>query len=134
MFYLGLYFALRSDQDHQRSHEPPAGASYLVYHEDDSKMNQGGLKHRKKSAKEVVQYENCDDRCKSIVRLYKLYNSKCPSNRPDGAFYLRPRDKPPADVWYTNVAVGHNTLSNTVKCCARKKKFKETSQTIRLEQ
>jgi len=38
-----------------------------------------------------------------------------PSNRPDGAFYLRPREKPTGDVWYTAVAIGHNSLGNTVK-------------------
>lgn len=52
---------------------------------------------------------------KCIVRLYKLYNSKCPQNPPDGAFYLRCREKPSADVWYASVAVGHNALANTVK-------------------
>lgn len=33
---------------------------------------------------------------------------------PDGAFYLKPLQKPKGDVWYTAQAVGHNTLASTV--------------------
>ena len=41
---------------------------------------------------------------------------KCPANHPDEAFYLRPQEKPTEEVWYTRVAIGHNTLSKTVSC------------------
>ena len=63
----------------------------------------------------MIQYANTDDPRKCIVRLYKIYNSKCPRNRPDAAFYLHPHEKPSEDVWHTCVAIGHNTLNSTVK-------------------
>ena len=45
-----------------------------------SKTNQGGLLHRDRVAKKVVHYENADCQERCLVRLYKLYNSKCPQN------------------------------------------------------
>ena len=95
--------------------EPPSGDPYLTYREDVSKTNQGGLKHRKKAPKEVIQYENKNNPERCIVKLFKKYNSKCPANRPDANFYLKPHVKPTEDCWYTTVAVGHNVLGKTVK-------------------
>ena len=56
-----------------------------------------------------IQYP---ERC--LVRLFKLHNSKCPKERPDDAFYLRPLSKPKGDIWYQKAAVGHNALAGTV--------------------
>lgn len=69
--------------------------------------------HRKK---QVTHHANvkCPERC--LVRLFKLYNSKCPEDRPDDAFYLRSLNKPKPDVWYQKSPVGHNTLSGTIPC------------------
>ena len=52
------------------------------------------LKHCKKQPKQVTHHANveCPDHC--LVRLFKLYDSKCPANRSDDAFDLRPLSRP----------------------------------------
>jgi hypothetical protein len=82
LFMNGVYFALRSGDEHRNlRHNPsqielvekPGERAYLQYTEDISKNHPGGLKGRKQSAKVVVHYSN-PSRC--FVRLYKLYQSK----------------------------------------------------------
>ena len=116
----GMFFALRSGQEHRSLRsaqielfEPPGQMPYVVYHEDVSKNNPGGINHRKVQPKQVVHYANSDPaRC--FVRLYKLYCSNCPKDRPKDVFYLTPRAKPDEKCWYTHEPVGHNPLGNTV--------------------
>ena len=63
----------------------------------------------------MIQYATTDDPRKCIVRLYKLYNQKCPLDRPDDAFYLKPLTKPAGDIWFQPRPVGHNILGGVVK-------------------
>ena len=62
-FYIGSFFALRGGEEHRKlRYEPcqikvfelPSGPSYLVYTEELSKNNQGGLKHRDRQPKKVT--------------------------------------------------------------------------------
>ena len=124
LFYIGLHFALKSGLEHHLCHKPsqlilveiPGSVPYLKYVEDVSKTNQEGLKHKKKEAKQVIQYANLDNPDHCVVRLYKLYNEKCPPNHPSDPFYLKPVPNPvDGEYWYYPHAVGHNMLGQTVK-------------------
>jgi len=79
-----------------------------------SKNNGGGLRTFRRPVKVTRAYElpHCRQRCP--VRLYELYNSLCPSDRPDDALYLRPLQKAKKDQWFSTVPVGVNTISSAI--------------------
>ena len=94
-FFNGICFALRSGDEHRRLRyndsqiqvfEKPGKHACLVYTEDSSKNNQGGLKGRKMASKQVVHHENTDNPARCPVWLFKLYNSLCLKDRPADAF------------------------------------------------
>ena len=132
VFYLiGVHFALRSGTEHCRlrfknSHIKLIAAKpeknepcKLIYHKDVSKTNQGGLKSRKFCPKTVTYWpqSNKPERCHT---LFKKYNSLCPEDHPDDAFYLKPLPVPRANQWYSKAPTGHNILSNIVaRLCQR---------------
>ena len=133
VFYLiGVHFALRSGTEHRRlrfknsqieliaakpeKNEP----CKLIYHEDVSKTNQGGLKSRKFPPKTVTYWPRSDKPERCLISLFKKYNSLCPEDRPDDAFYLKPLPVPRANQWYSKAPIGHNILSNIVaRLCQR---------------
>ncbi len=47
--------------------------------------------------------------------IFKRYNSLCPPNHPDHAFYLTPLTKPKDGCWYSRAPLGHNKLRNAVE-------------------
>ena len=125
VFMNGLYFALRSgNKHHQLRHNPcqiqvienPGERPYLQYTEDSFKNHPGGLKGHKQKPKVVIHHSNEENPCLlCFVRRFKLYNSLCPAERPDNAFYLAPLTKPKEQCWFSRTPLGHNTLKNIVK-------------------
>ena len=94
--------------------EKPGERAYLVYREVISKNRPGGLKGRKLKPKVVVHYANTENPKRCFVRLYKLYTSLCPEDRPPDSFYLLPMQKPTATCWYSNRPLGYHKLGTTV--------------------
>ena len=116
VYMCGLYFALRSGQEHRqltieqiRVVEKPGAPAYLVYTKNTSKNNSGGLQQRKVKPKQVVHYANpeCPERC--FVQLFKLYCSHRPAQLIDlkhNSFYVT-AVKNPKTAWYASTPVGY---------------------------
>ena len=123
IFMNGLYFALRSGDEHRQLRHKPCQIQvvenegerpYLLYTEDISKNHPGGLKGRKFKPKVVVHYANTENPHRCFVRLFKKYNALCPYNRPEGAFYLAPLKNPKENCWYSASPIGRNKLAKAV--------------------
>ena len=91
LFLCDIHFALRSGEEHRslrisqfEIQHDENGSECLVYTENTSKNNQGGLSHRKVKPKQYVRHRSkeCDD-----------------------TSYLPPLRKPKDDVWYSKVPV-----------------------------
>ena len=127
VFMTGLYFALRSGEEHRQLRfssvklvEKPGSTLHLVYTESTSKNIPGGLKHRKVTTKQVTHHANTErpDRC--FVEMYKQYCLHRPTDVKDDAFYLAPLSIVKGLVWYKKQAIDVHTLAATVKrSCAK---------------
>ena len=89
-------------------------APYIMYCEDTSKTNQGGLKSQKVAPKHVVHHANMEKPSRCLVRLFQKYTVLCPSCHPNDALYLTPLKNPMESCWYSHVPIGHNKLADTV--------------------
>ena len=123
VYCCGLYFALRSGQEHRQLRrsppqiqlfERPGERAYLRYEEDISKNHPGGLKGRKMEPKVVHHHENLGNPERCFIRLYKKYMSLCPPDAPQDSFYLQPARVPTSTCWYSRNPLGHNPLGKTV--------------------
>ena len=118
IFYNGLYFALRSGNDHRQLRFSPCqielienegNTSYLQYTEDTSKNRPGNV-----APKIVTHYANKENPERCFVRLNKKYISHCPINCKSQAFYLQPLQTPRESCWYSDMPLGHNKLNKAV--------------------
>jgi len=121
VYVFGLHFALRGRDEHRRLRPSQLtvrtaadGRRYIEYREDVSKTRTGGLKSFKRPLKVTQAFELPDCRQRCPVRLFELYNARCPPDRPVDAFYLSPLEKCTADRWFTCVPIGVNTLGAIV--------------------
>ncbi|XP_041379334.1 uncharacterized protein LOC121391954 [Gigantopelta aegis] len=127
LYLTGLHFSLRGGSEHRqlRLLKNPqisgpfvdtCGRSYLLYKEDASKSNQGGIKHRKVLPKEVRAYDNPSNPSRCYVRLFTKYKKYCQTvAQKCDAFYFTPLKNVKKDAWFSSIPVGHNTLQATVK-------------------
>ena len=124
VFYMnGLFFALRSGDEHRRLrlippqitiHDNGDDGRYLLYVEDSSKNHQGGLKQRKVIPKRVKHFANTENPGRCFVRIFELYLSRLPKDAPNNSFYLKPLIKysqSPEAVWFSKQPIGHNKLN-----------------------
>ena len=125
VFYNGLYFALRSGQEHRQLRrnpcqievvERPDERPYLIYTEDTSKNRPGGLKGHNIESKVVKHHANLELPQRCFLRIFKKYWSLCPPDAPESAFYLQPARTPTSTCWYSKRPLGHNTLAKTQLC------------------
>ena len=125
LFLCGIHYALRSGDEHRSLQisqleliSPSEGPARLVYTENSSKNNPGGLLHRKIQPKQVTCYENSENPSRCLVKLFQKYVSHCPSEPT--CFYLTPVRKIKNNIWYSKTPVGHNTLAGTVSRICKK--------------
>jgi hypothetical protein len=86
---------------------------FLIYYENFSKNNSGGLSNRKVMPKQVKHHANLANPNRCLVNLFKKYIGHRPETT-ETSFYLTPLKKPRSNAWYTKTPVGHNTLGKTV--------------------
>ena len=61
-----------------------------------------------------MQYANDENPTRCPVRLYKLYNSRCPCDQPENALYLAPPIRPMGNCWFKKTPLGHCKLAEVV--------------------
>ena len=141
VFMAGMYFALRSGEEHRQLRfssvtlvEKAGSTPHLLYIESVSKNNPGGLKHRKLDAKQVVHHGNREDPSRCFVEMYRQYCSHRPAKVKEDAFYLCPIRNAKGQVWYKDQPIGVNTLANTVKRICEKAGIKgyKTNHSLRV--
>ena len=124
LFYLnGIHFALRGGIEHsnldinQLNIEIREGKKCLVYTEKNTKTNAGGLRHQRYSAKQVVHFENVENKKRDHVALFVKFLTVRPANC--SRFYLQAvKNIKPSQPWYTSRPIGKNILAKIMQTCS----------------
>ena len=118
LFLCGVHFALRSGEEHRSLQLsqlelvcPKDGRSHLIYTENYSNNNQGGLLHCKVKPKGVRNESNLNW---CLVHYFQTYLKHRPVDC--STFYLTPLRKIKGDIWYSKMPVGHNTVRSCCSC------------------
>lgn len=130
VYMLGLHFALpvqehknlRVDSKIKVCYNETLKLKYLLYTENASKNNQGGLQSLHYKPKQVCAYQNTANPERCIVTLYEEYIQRRPylDAKCSVSLYLRPLSSPKTHVWFSCQALGVNTLQKIVKQMAEK--------------
>ena len=132
----GLNFVLRGGDEHRKlkisqfaysevanPDNPREMIHYEQYTEHGSKNHPGGSHQLNENNKVVTQFVKPELGDKCHVFLLELHLSKLPNSVFQGdVFYMKLKPcvpDSPADPWYMNIAIGHNTLSSMLKEIAK---------------
>ena len=125
IYMVGLHCALRGGVEHQRLRRPglrsqiefkkeEGGIERIIYSEDPlHKTAQGGIGC--KSSRKIVHVYPSSDPSKCPVRLIKKYGGLLPQAKTCQKFYMRPKIKYNAKVWYCDQPYGNHKVSKTIK-------------------
>ena len=92
---------------------------HLVYTENVSKNNPGGLHNRKLKPTVVIHHANVNDPSRCFVTFYKVYMTHRPKEVQHNAFYVTPIWNLKSEVWYSKCPVGYHILVNAVNCLCK---------------
>jgi integrase len=114
IYLLGLNLALRGRVEHRQLQWDnfEFKNTVIIYTENISKTNIGGLRGRKVKGKMVEIHSNETDHLRCPVRLFKKYAALCPGDREmESPVYLSPLKKPNKTCWYSKIPLGINSIS-----------------------
>ena len=119
-FMIGKFFALRGGAEHRnlvwnrdiQLVQTEFGEA-LQYTNQFAKNRRGGLNDRHVKPKTVKIFANKENPQRCLLRIFKKYSEKR-ENIKSEAYYLKPLEKY-GQLWYQNMALGHNSLSNMMK-------------------
>ena len=130
IYMIGLHCALRGGVEHQRLRRPgfrsqiefkkeQSGVEKIIYSEDPlHKTAQGGIGC--KSSRKIVHVYPSSDISRCPVRIIKKYCGLLPQVKTCQKFYMRPKMRFNAKVWYCDQPYGNHKLSKTIKEMCKK--------------